>query len=269
MFVMEDANPFEDIFGPLEGNQQTPSVDSGNARTGQTPGVSTHESVTSTPSQIGSTPAGRLPSRKRRRSARATLALLERHEWDQDNTYDEDPPTCLHYSIEWKVVVNKKLTSKDTEPDVVVTPGAYWEDCLRFRMERLLEPKVGWNYIARVEDINVVVSVNARSERDLTKRFEREIDWRMVEKRLVQWGDLFQDGKKLRVDITFNYVERTQQSSSSSSKRRGARTSATQQMLRARDIEVNAERESSGQHTLWADVYTVMRCPGPPCQLGP
>ena len=29
------------------------------------------------------------------------------------------------------------------------------------------------------------------------------------------------------------------------------------------------ERESSGQHTLWADVYRVMRCPGPPCQLGP
>ena len=128
---------------------------------------------------------------------------------------------------------------------------------------------MGWNHTARVEDINVVVSVNTRSERDLTKRFEREIDWRMVEKRLVQWGDLFQDGKKLRVDITFNYAERTQHSSSSSSKRRGARASATQQMLRARDIEVNAERESSGQHTLWADVYTVMRCPGPPCQLGP
>ena len=115
----------------------------------------------------------------------------------------------------------------------MVTPGVYWEDCLKSRVERLLEQKMGWNHTARVEDINVVVSVNARSERDLTERFEREIDWRMVEKRLVQWGDLFQDGKKLRVDITFNYVERLQQSSSSSSKRRGTRASATQQMLRA------------------------------------
>ena len=266
---MEDANPFEHIFWPVEANQETPSVESGDVRTGSTPGVSTHESATSTPSQIGATPAGRFSSRKRRRSARANLALLERHEWDQNNAYDEDPPTCLHYSIEWKVVVNKKLTSKDTEPDVVVTPGVYWEDCLKFRVERLLEQKMGWNHTARVEDINVVVSVNARSERDLTKRFEREIDWRMVEKRLIQWGDLFQDGKKLRVDTTFNYVERTQQSSSSSSKRRGTRASATQQMLRARDSEINAERESSGQHSLWPDVYRLMRCPGPPCALGP
>ena len=236
---MDDANPFEDFYPLSECNQQTPSVESGDARTGQTQGVSNHESATSTPSQIVATPSGHIPSRKRRRSARATLALLERHEWDQNNAYDEDPPTCLHYSIEWKVVVNKKLTSKDTEPDVVVTPGAYWEDCLKSRVERLLEQKMGWNHTARVEDINVVVSVNARSERDLTKRFEREIDWGMVKKRLPQWSDLFQDGKKLRMDITFNYVERIQQSSSSSSKRKGTRASATQQMLRARDNEIN------------------------------
>ena len=218
---MEDADPFEDHLS-VAGKQPTDTLRRVWQCTQRSDTRSQHQRVChehAVPDRCHA--CGTSPC-KRRRSARATLALLEPHEWDQDNAY---------YSIEWKVVVNRRLTSKDTEPDVVVTPGAYWEDCLKSRAELLLEQIMGWNHTARVEGINVVVSVNARSERDLTKRFEREIDWRMVEKRLIQWGDLFQDGKKLRVDITFIYAERSQQSSSSSSKRSGARASATQQML--------------------------------------
>jgi hypothetical protein len=28
------------------------------------------------------------------------LQLLRIDEWDDENTYDEDPPSCIHYSIE-------------------------------------------------------------------------------------------------------------------------------------------------------------------------
>lgn len=42
------------------------------------------------------------------------LRFLRLDEWDQHNTYDEDAPTCLHYSIKWKVSVNKKVISRDT-----------------------------------------------------------------------------------------------------------------------------------------------------------
>ena len=266
---MDEYNPFGDLFSSQEHGSQTPSILGGSAHSDQTTGVSTFESATTTPHKKAATPAAPSRTNKRQKSSRPNLFLLRRDEWDKDNAYDEDPPTCLHYSIEWKVVVNKKLTSKDTEPDVVLTPAAYWEECLRSCVERLLEQKLGWNHLARIEDINVVVSVNARSERDLTKRFEREIDWVMVEKQLIQWGDLFQDGKRLRVDIAFNYAERSAANDPRPSKRGRARASATQQMLRARDVEVHAERESSGDHVVWADVYRLMRCPGPPCPLGP
>jgi hypothetical protein len=58
------------------------------------------------------------------------------------------------------------------------------------------------------DDISVVVSVIGRSERDLTKRFDEiEIDWPVIEKQLVVWGELFRAGKRLRVDLSFNYLE--------------------------------------------------------------
>lgn len=36
-------------------------------------------------------------------------------------------------------------------------------------------------------------------------------------------------------------------------------------MLADRDAQIDAE-QVSGQHSVWRDVYRVMRCPGPPCR---
>ncbi|GAB7336311.1 hypothetical protein MBLNU13_g09054t2 [Cladosporium sp. NU13] len=44
--------------------------------------------------------------------------------------------------------------------------------------------------------------------------------------------------------------------------------SATQRMLAERAAQLDAE-EASGVSSTWRDVYQLMRCPGPPCSLGP
>jgi hypothetical protein len=201
----------------------------------------------------------------------AKLELLNLEEWDESETYDDDPPTCLHYSIEWKVTLNNKLISKDTEPDLVLAPRFYWSLFLRDKLDRLLQRKLSPSKRVTCDDTTVVVSVTDRSQRDLTKRFEEiDIDWLVVERQLLSWGELFRAGKRLRVDLSFNYLEVGQQPPASA-RRVGTRgNSATQQMLAERATQLEAEEGgTSSQSSIWQDVYSLMRCPGPPCDRGP
>ncbi|PSN61086.1 hypothetical protein BS50DRAFT_535093, partial [Corynespora cassiicola Philippines] len=138
----------------------------------------------------------------------AKLELLSLLDWDENRIYDEEPSSSIHYSIEWKMTLNNRMITKDTEQDIVLAPGPYWSLYLRPKLEKVLCKKLSANRRVRADDTNVVISVNERSERDLTKRFdETEIDWSMVEKQLLMWGELFRAGKKLRVNLSFNYVD--------------------------------------------------------------
>jgi hypothetical protein len=169
-------------------------------------------------------------------------------------------PTCLHYSIEWKVVVNNKVVSKDTDQDLVLVLIAYWHIVLKPKLEKVLREKVAQNRHGRGDDTNVIVSVNDRSERDLIKRFDDiDVYWSIVEKQLIAWSDLFRSGKKLRVDLTFNYVD--SHPSSASTPRRGNKrgSSATQTMLAGRAAQLDAEQEATGNPSIWREVYALMR----------
>jgi hypothetical protein len=200
-----------------------------------------------------------------------TLGFCQPSDWDEGNLYDEDPPTCIHYSIEWKVTVNNRMVSKDTEPDVVLAPASYWRLILQPKLEKLLCKKLAKNRPINSEDTNVVVSVTERSQRDLTKRFDdTDIDWGVLERQLIKWAEFFYAGKKLRLNFSFNYVETSQLLATSSKRvdKRGG-SSITKQMLSERAEQLDGEQESSGQPSVWRDVYSLMRCPGPPCHLGP
>jgi hypothetical protein len=100
------------------------------------------------------------------------LELLNLDEWNENETYNEEPPTCLYYSIEWKVTLNNKLLSKDTEPDLVIAPRFHWSLVLREKLEKLLQKKLPPSKRVTCKDTNIVVSVTERSKRDMTRHFD-------------------------------------------------------------------------------------------------
>jgi hypothetical protein len=159
------------------------------------------------------------------------LRLLQPNDWDKEKDYSIDPPECIRYTIIWKVKLNNRMIARDTEQDIVLAAAAHWPMFLQAKLDALLSKKVASGKRIKPDDSNVVVSINERSERDLVRRFDEvNVDWSVLEKQLLSWGELLRAGKGLRVDISFNYVD--VQAAAPASAARGG--SATQRMLAER-----------------------------------
>jgi hypothetical protein len=99
----------------------------------------------------------------------------------------------VHYLIEWKVKLKNRCIIKDTEPDVVLAPGAYWNKYLRSKLDKLVKKKLPLNRTFHVNDTDIAVCVNYKGEADLITRSDGlDINWKMVESKLQAWEQLSQ-----------------------------------------------------------------------------
>lgn len=92
-----------------------------------------------------------------------------------------------------------------------------------------------------------------------------------MQRQLEAWGHYVEQGKKLQVTLSFSYVQADHQSGGkpgSKTDKRGP-ISTTDRMLDVHGLRLNAEHTTSGKPSDWQKVYSLMRCPGPPCDLGP
>jgi hypothetical protein len=62
-------------------------------------------------------------------------------EWEEGGEYDEQPPRYFCYTIEWKLILNRKAVGRVTEEDLAVAPSEYWEETLKADVEDMLQMK--------------------------------------------------------------------------------------------------------------------------------
>jgi hypothetical protein len=111
----------------------------------------------------------------------------------------------MHYFIEWKLTLNRRLVAKQTEDDLVVAPSDFWNEELSSKVADIVKST---GKACEADAATIAISVNDRSEHDITKRFEKlEIDWPIVERQLQPWSHLLRIGKKLKINVSFNYME--------------------------------------------------------------
>ena len=117
------------------------------------------------------------------------------------------------------------------------------------QIKAVRDKKIPSGNTAELEDVNVAVSVNHLFERVLNIRFYEILSvLPAVERQLTMWAELFQTGKRLRVNIHFNYKEcETVSVQATRSGNRGGRISATRRMLGERACQLDAEEASTGQ----------------------
>jgi hypothetical protein len=95
--------------------------------------------------------------------------------------------------IEWKVKLNNRCISKDTEPDAVLAPGSYWSKFLWSKLDKLAKKKLPSNRSFHVDDREITVYVNYRGEADLTTGSDGlDLNWKMLESKLQAWEQLSQ-----------------------------------------------------------------------------
>lgn len=85
------------------------------------------------------------------------------------------------------MTLNNRVLAKDTEQDLDSAPSLYWQQ-IKQKAKHVLRQKINCNWCVKLDNTLIVVSVNDRSQRDLTKCFEKtDINWTAINRQICMW----------------------------------------------------------------------------------
>jgi hypothetical protein len=73
------------------------------------------------------------------------------------------------------LTLNRRATPKQTENDLIVAPSDFWNEELSTKVVNIVKLT---GKTCDADAATIAISVNDRSEYDITKRFEAEFVWR-------------------------------------------------------------------------------------------
>ncbi|ETN44755.1 uncharacterized protein HMPREF1541_10425 [Cyphellophora europaea CBS 101466] len=178
------------------------------------------------------------------------LNFVRIRDWNPDAAYDEQPPRYLHYRIDWRLMINKSIVSRNTIEDIVLQPTSYGPRVLLPRLEEVLKRKILPPRSVQPSETDVEIKVTRKAEDNFAAQYGKtDVNWLEVESKLLKRSELFRTGKKLRVIICFRYVETTTESTPNIINANGKRVrgSATEQQRAELTDEANAEQALTGR----------------------
>ena len=87
-------------------------------------------------------------------------------DWNRNAAYDHTPPIYIHYRIDWRLMIKKRVISRNTIDDIVLEPTSFGPYVLIPQLEELLKRKNFRSQSIRPNDMDVVVKVTGRTEDD-------------------------------------------------------------------------------------------------------
>lgn len=69
------------------------------------------------------------------------LPFLDYHRWASDQSYDEQPPRWLLYTMQWKLTLNSRKAMEQTEQNLAIAPSDFWKEVLSFKVDGIVASK--------------------------------------------------------------------------------------------------------------------------------
>ncbi|PTB49516.1 hypothetical protein M431DRAFT_500287 [Trichoderma harzianum CBS 226.95] len=170
-----------------------------------------------------------LTRRSQLRPAGNGLAFVPYADWRPGRSYNQQPAENIWYDVEWKLSVNNRRKTGESEPGIALSPRQFWKYVLQPKLQAVVKSAKS---PLTASDTQILLSVSDRKTSSITKRFSKlDINWLFVAKQLQEWSRFLTDDK--------------------------------------REARISAERAVLGRPESWRQVIALVRCPGPPCNKGP